>query len=148
MMIITVTGLFKDMSRKDTPLNYFNRTFIIVPEGSGYCIRNEQLFICNPTEMQEKQAKRRPAAVPDATSSAAPTYAPPHVGAAAATPEIPVLTEELKQQMTFTLSQQTNMNIEWSIKCLEDVKWNYDIALAAFHELFNLGRVPPEAFKK
>ena len=33
MMLITVTGLFKELDKKEQPVRYFNRTFIIVPEG-------------------------------------------------------------------------------------------------------------------
>ncbi|XP_066582089.1 nuclear RNA export factor 1-like [Prorops nasuta] len=145
MMLITVTGLFKELDNRDQPNRYFNRTFIIVPEGTGYCIRNEQLHINQPTESQEKQASavQIPAAQPPATPST--SGAAPLAATAITTSQ---LTEDVKQQMTLTLSQQTNMNLEWSLKCLEEVQWNYNNALAAFQEFFKRGQVPPEAFKK
>ena len=39
-----------------------------------------------------------------------------------AEPVKPVVSElnDIKQQMTMTLSQQTNMNLEWSLKCLQE----------------------------
>lgn len=141
MMLITVTGLFRELDTKDTALRFFNRTFVIVPEGSGYCIRNEQLFIANPTELQEKRAfNTQPApSLPSGSSS----YNAPNVPNISGEPM-----EEIKQSMTLSLSQQTNMNVEWSLKCLAEVQWNFDNALAAFHEFYNRGQIPPEAFKK
>ncbi|KAJ8666848.1 hypothetical protein QAD02_008510 [Eretmocerus hayati] len=132
MMVITVTGLFKELSKdnKDV-IRYFDRTFIIVPEGTGFCISNEQLHITSPTSAQEKQFNH---AVQIAQPTPGPSAAP--------------LSEEVKQQMTLTLSQETNMNIEWSLKCLEEVNWNYDNARAAFQEAFSSGKIPPHAFTK
>ncbi|CAK9805827.1 Nuclear RNA export factor 1 [Anthophora quadrimaculata] len=143
MMLITVTGLFKELDKKEQLIRYFNRTFIIVPEGNGYCIRNEQLHINQPTDVQLKQLNTQPqgqlatnpvSQTPSSSSTAKP---------------LPVsLSEDVKQQMTLTLSQQTNMNLEWSLKCLEEVLWNYDNALLAFQEFYKRGQIPPEAFNK
>lgn len=145
MMLITVTGLFKELDTKDTALRFFNRTFVIVPEGSGYCIRNEQLFIANPSEQQEKRAfTTRPVEIaPPSVPSSSSSYSAPNVPTITGEPM-----EEIKQNMTLSLSQQTNMNVEWSLKCLAEVQWNFDNALAAFHEFYNRGQIPPEAFKK
>ncbi|KOC68173.1 Nuclear RNA export factor 1 [Habropoda laboriosa] len=143
MMLITVTGLFKELDKKEQFIRYFNRTFIIVPEGSGYCIRNEQLHINQPTDAQLKQLNTQPegqmtsnpiSQTPSSSNTAKPLPAP--------------LPEDVKQQMTLTLSQQTNMNLEWSLKCLEEVLWNYDNALLAFQEFYKRGQIPPEAFNK
>ncbi|XP_043478525.1 nuclear RNA export factor 1-like [Leptopilina heterotoma] len=145
MMLITVTGLFKELDTKDTALRFFNRTFVIVPEGSGYCIRNEQLFIANPSEQQEKRAfTTRPVEIaPPSVPSSSSSYSAPNVPNITGEPM-----DEIKQNMTLSLSQQTNMNVEWSLKCLAEVQWNFDNALAAFHEFYNRGQIPPEAFKK
>ena len=55
-MHLSVTGIFKeiDSEDKETPMRSFNRVFIIVPSGSGFCIANEQLFITNCTQNQIK----------------------------------------------------------------------------------------------
>ncbi|XP_033341317.2 nuclear RNA export factor 1 [Megalopta genalis] len=144
MMLITVTGIFKELDKKDQVVRHFNRTFIIVPEGTGYCIRNEQLHISNPTAAQTKNLNTQittqiQQAVASSSSSSSSTAVKP----------VPAqLSEDVKQQMTATLSQQTNMNLEWSLKCLEEVQWNYNNALSAFHEFFKRGQIPPEAFNK
>ena len=143
-MLITVTGLFKELDTKDSSLRFFNRTFIIVPEGSGYCIRNEQLHIGHPTELQEKRAfSSQPVEASVSSPSPGPSYNTLNVLSGVAEP-----IEEIKQNMTLTLSQQTNMNVEWSLKCLAEVQWNFSNALAAFEEFFKRGQIPPEAFKK
>ncbi|XP_076244602.1 nuclear RNA export factor 1 [Calliopsis andreniformis] len=140
MMLITVTGLFKEVdgSKKEPAVRYFNRTFIIVPEGSGYCIRNEQLHVSNPTDVQLKHLSN----LTTGQMSQAP------MSSNAVKPLPSQLPEDVKQQMTMTLSQQTNMNLEWSLKCLEEVQWNYDNALSAFQEFFKRGQIPAEAFNK
>lgn len=142
MMLITVTGLFKELDKKEQPVRYFNRTFIIIPEGSGYCIRNEQLHISTPTDIQLKHLSSQPETPMPVAISQTP------LTSSTVKPLPPQLSEDVKQQMTLTLSQQTNMNLEWSLKCLEEVHWNYDNALAAFQEFFKRGQIPAEAFNK
>ncbi|KAG7199785.1 hypothetical protein KM043_000448 [Ampulex compressa] len=144
MMNITVTGLFKELDGKEQASRYFNRTFIIVPEGNGYCIRNEQLHIRHPTEAQQKYLAANSAE----TQTVAPESVPQTSSAPAPKAVAPQLTEDVKQRMTLTLSQQTNMNMEWSLKCLEEVQWDYNNALAAFQEFFKRGQIPAEAFTK
>uniref|UniRef100_A0A6V7JH14 Nuclear transport factor 2 domain-containing protein n=1 Tax=Bracon brevicornis TaxID=1563983 RepID=A0A6V7JH14_9HYME len=56
LMTITVTGGFKETISKDNPIRYFNRTFTIVLEGSGYCMKNEQVHVFPPTSTREKEA--------------------------------------------------------------------------------------------
>lgn len=142
MMLITVTGLFKELDKKEQPIRYFNRTFLIVPEGSGYCIRNEQLHISQPIDAQLKQLNSQPEAQMTDSGSQIPS-------SSGTAKSLPVqLSEDVKQQMTMTLSQQTNMNLEWSLKCLEEVLWNYDNALSAFQEFYKRGQIPAEAFNK
>ena len=59
-MFITITGYFQEFdNNKKQPIRHFNRTFVIVPEGGGYCIRNEQLHISQPSEAQLKQLNRQ-----------------------------------------------------------------------------------------
>ncbi|XP_048511817.1 nuclear RNA export factor 1-like [Athalia rosae] len=140
MMLITVSGIFKELDEKKNPNRYFNRTFVIIPEGSGYCIRNEQLHISHPTEAQQRVAFSEPAvsqmSQPSTSTSTAGSSTSGDVN------------DETKREMTIALSQQTNMNLEWSLKCLEDVSWNFDNALKAFQEFFKLGQIPAEAFVK
>lgn len=142
-MLTTVTGLFKELDKKEQPIRYFNRTFIIVPEGSGYCIRNEQLHISQPTDTQLRQLNNQNSETQITNPG---SYTPSSSGTAKSlSVQLP---EDVKQQMTMTLSQQTNMNLEWSLKCLEEVLWNYDNALSAFQEFYKRGQIPAEAFNK
>ncbi|PBC33408.1 nuclear RNA export factor 1 [Apis cerana] len=143
MMLTTVTGLFKELDKKEQPIRYFNRTFIIVPEGSGYCIRNEQLHISQPTDAQLRQLNNQNSE----TQITNPGSHTPSSSGTAKSLSVQ-LPEDVKQQMTMTLSQQTNMNLEWSLKCLEEVLWNYDNALSAFQEFYKRGQIPAEAFNK
>lgn len=56
-MHISVSGIFKEIStegKDSSPLRSFNRVFIIVPAGSGFCIANEQLYVTNCTPKQIK----------------------------------------------------------------------------------------------
>ncbi|XP_060823094.1 nuclear RNA export factor 1-like [Bombus pascuorum] len=142
MMLITITGLFKELDKKEQPIRYFNRTFTMVPKGNGCCIQNEQLHISQPTETQLKQLSDQQQAQMTNPESQTPSISD---DAKSLTVQLP---EDVKQQMTMTLSQQTNMNLEWSLKCLEELSWNYDNALSAFQEFYKLGQVPAEAFNK
>ncbi|KAL6434115.1 hypothetical protein ACFW04_005925 [Cataglyphis niger] len=137
MMFITITGYFQELDNKEQPIRYFNRTFIIVPEGNGYCICNEQLHISQPSEAQLKQLNQQ---IQPKTSELLFTGTAKSIA--------PELSEEIRQQMIVVLSQQTNMNLEWSLKCLQEMQWNYNNALFAFQELFKRGQIPSEAFTK
>ncbi|XP_034934459.1 nuclear RNA export factor 1-like isoform X2 [Chelonus insularis] len=141
MMVITVTGIFKEIGTKDEPLRYFDRTFIIVPEGTGYCIKNEQLQLGAPTTSQERQVAEGPTVTFTSEQAAQPVAAPAPVASSEPT-------DEVKKNMTMELSRVTNMNLDWSLKCLQEVQWNFDTALAAFNEFFQRGQIPQEAFNK
>lgn len=152
MMFITITGFFQEIKTKDQPIRHFNRTFIIVPVGSGYCISNEQLHISQPSEAQLKQLLHQQlnsAQLPQAQPQA-PALIQQQLPAETEKPlaMAPQLDENIKQQMIVTLSQQTNMNLEWSLKCLQEKNWIYDNALSAFQEFFKRGEIPSEAFAK
>lgn len=179
MMFVTLTGYFQEIANKEEPIRYFNRTFIIIPEGTGYCICNEQLHISQPTDVQLKQLKNQlnqsqsqsqsgqqpstsllphltpeqPVPVPMVPQTSVEQPALPLASQMSAevgnkSMETTGLSEEIKQQMVVTLSQQTNMNLQWSLKCLHEVQWNYNNAFAAFQNFYKLGQIPPEAFAK
>jgi len=143
-MFITITGYFQQLDNKEELIRYFNRTFIIVPEGEGYCIRNEQLHISQPSEVQLKELHQQ-------LNQLNTQQTQPETQTLSSTETKPVPTElddEVKKQMTLMLSQQTNMNLEWSLKCLQETQWIYDNAIAAFQEFFKRGHIPPQAFAK
>lgn len=139
MVLLTVTGFFNEFCTQENVeiLRYFNRTFTIVPEGTGFCITNEQLHISNPTLNQTEKLK----------SAEQRTLLELSTGTSMAEGR-KQLSEEVKHRMAVSLSAQTNMNIEWSSKCLEEMAWNFDNALAAFRVAFELGKIPSTAFER
>lgn len=149
-MFITITGYFKELDNKEKQIRYFDRTFVIIPEGGGYCILNEQLHISQPSDAQQKQLNSQQSQeVQPAPVAPLLVQQVPNEEAGAAKPVTAVEpSEEIKQQMIVTLRQQTNMNLTWSLKCLREVQWNYDNAFAVFQDFYKRGQVPPEAFVK
>lgn len=91
LICFTVAGVFKELSttsEEATPeVRFFQRQFIVVPAGNGFCIRNEMIFIANPTQIQLRTAFK-PAAV-QAASVVAPAAA--SVGIPVAGPIQPVV---------------------------------------------------------
>ncbi|XP_074098627.1 nuclear RNA export factor 1-like [Cotesia typhae] len=138
MMIITVTGLFKELSNKGEILRQFCRTFIIEQFGTGYCIGNEQFHLANATANQVKLVLQQ---------MDAPACSQNQDDTKLIVPENPTqLPESIREQMTRALSERTKMNHKWSYKCLSDVNWIYDVAIKAFEEHNKHGSIPPEAF--
>ncbi|XP_015011034.2 nuclear RNA export factor 1 isoform X1 [Drosophila erecta] len=66
MMVFTVTGLFKELNGEASnpgsmqlyDLRHFARTYVVVPQNTGFCIRNETIFITNATHEQLREFKR------------------------------------------------------------------------------------------
>uniref|UniRef100_A0A182P4G9 NTF2 domain-containing protein n=1 Tax=Anopheles epiroticus TaxID=199890 RepID=A0A182P4G9_9DIPT len=147
MLQLTVTGVFKE--RKDNastePLRSFQRSLVIVPANGGFCIRNEMLHINSVTRAQENKCFKP---LENGAGMAPPpaVATPAVVGVAATAPMVP--DDNTKLQMIQALSMQTNMNAEWSKRCLEETNWDYPRAEFAFNELHKGNRIPAEAFIK
>lgn len=61
LLVLSITGLFKELNgENDPPVRAFFRTMIIVPAGSGLCIRNDEICIVSPTPSQIKDAFKAP----------------------------------------------------------------------------------------
>lgn len=105
-MLLTVTGLYRERSKPTENICSFQRILVIVPSGSGFCIKNEMLHLNNATMVQIKTAfKMNPQPNPaPASIAAAPTAGPAPNDAAR------------KMQMIQLMSQRSNMNLEWSEK--------------------------------
>ncbi|XP_067011761.2 nuclear RNA export factor 1 [Anabrus simplex] len=139
LMIVSLTGMFMETDVPKTPVRSFSRVFVIVPWGTGFCITNDMLLITNPTDEQLKVAFKRPVA---ATPTTTPVSSPP-------APVVPQpVDNSVKEQMVLALAEQSNMNLLWSKKCLDDSQWDFQQALFVFTELFKQGKVPSEAFVK
>jgi len=140
LMIFTVTGIFKERDTKTTSEpKHFNRCFIVVPRGSGFCIINETLVITNATTEDKKRAFTASISSMDDLNAAA--------AAAAASPSVvapPPLDDATKRTLSTAFSEMSGMNLDWSVRCLEENEWNYDRATKVFQEKKAL--LPPEAF--
>uniref|UniRef100_A0A336LAD5 CSON002539 protein n=1 Tax=Culicoides sonorensis TaxID=179676 RepID=A0A336LAD5_CULSO len=75
LILLTVTGLFKEKKATGSTevVRSFQRSLIIVPSGSGFCIKNEVMHINVATNRQEKMIFNAPAPqvlqpVPEVTS--------------------------------------------------------------------------------
>jgi hypothetical protein len=44
------------------------------------------------------------------------------------------------------LCSRTNLRPDWAQKCLEEHKWNLDLAVAMFQITKNEGKIPQEAY--
>ncbi|CAO1332196.1 unnamed protein product [Diamesa hyperborea] len=148
MILLTVTGLFKER-RPDKNAEYvrsFQRSLVIVPNNNGFCIRNELLHINNASVLQEK-CFMNPAQLQVNQMPVQPNMLPTNSMAVA--PVVPgVPNDVIKMQMVQAMSQHSNMNIDWSRKCLEETNWDFNKAGLIFTELHQQNKIPPEAFVK
>ncbi|XP_054261590.1 nuclear RNA export factor 1-like [Macrosteles quadrilineatus] len=141
IMMMSVSGVFREVEQKK-PLRSFQRSFVIVPVGAGFCIINEVLHVSPATSDQVKMAFKPPQPVVPAV----PVAVPPVAVAGPSTPA--VLDIATKQQMVSTLALQSGMNLSFSEKCLSENNWDFDRAVFIFSELQKQGKIPPEAFIK
>lgn len=115
-MVVSVTGVFREkqsgsVSERNV-LRSFHRTMVIVQFGNGYCIKNDMLHVNTLTMAQLKTAFKPIEPVPVTSNQVqAPIQTPTPLPANATTPD-----EMTKLQMIGALSQQTQMNMEWSRK--------------------------------
>lgn len=83
LISFTVGGLFKEFcsntdsdESSDGEVRFFERQYIIVPAGGGFCIRNEMIFISNATTTQSRSfLKPLPVIAPTPQTPAATTTA-------------------------------------------------------------------------
>jgi nuclear RNA export factor len=140
MIVLTVTGLFKERNPNAEYARTFQKTMVIVPNNNGFCIINDLMHINNASQYQSRNAFK------------APIVASPQMSAPQMTPtpqQMPGTPDEVtKLQMIQAMSQQSNMNVEWSRKCLEETNWDFQRAGFVFSELFKQNKIPPEAFSK
>lgn len=153
MIVLTVTGLFKERSPnpKEEYARTFQKTMVIVPNNGGFCIKNEMLHINNASYTQARNAFKTPiATTPLATSqqSTASSSQMPAIMPIPGQDTNGAPDNSVKMQMIQAMSQQTNMNAEWSRKCLEETNWDFQRASFVFGEVFKQNKIPPEAFIK
>uniref|UniRef100_A0A8C1SX68 Zgc:153681 n=1 Tax=Cyprinus carpio TaxID=7962 RepID=A0A8C1SX68_CYPCA len=116
LLAFTVSGVFKeaDVKLRDR-VKAFSRVFITVPaRNSGLCIVNDELFVRNATSEEMRCAFAAPA----------PSNSP----------VLPTLMAS-QQEMLSAFSKMSEMNLEWSQKCLQDNAWDFHRAAQIFTEL-------------
>ncbi|KAI1277083.1 hypothetical protein F5Y07DRAFT_364030 [Xylaria sp. FL0933] len=123
-LIMTVHGDFDDQEpgTAKTAKRSFSRTFILGPGAPGRNLIR---------------------VVTDMLSIKAFAHLPP-VPTAQTTTQTTTIDDQQKQQMLLELSRQTGMTAEFSRFCLDGANWNFDQALASFHE--KRAQIPKEAF--
>ncbi|XP_072519644.1 nuclear RNA export factor 1 isoform X2 [Salminus brasiliensis] len=130
LLAFTVSGVFKEVDGKSRDsVRAFSRVFIAVPAlNSGLCLVNDELFVRNATTEEIRRAFAAPAPTP--SSSPVPTLSAP------------------QQEMLSAFSQKSEMNLEWSQKCLQHSEWDFNRAVQIFTELKAQGSIPEVAFIK
>ncbi|KTG47260.1 hypothetical protein cypCar_00048335, partial [Cyprinus carpio] len=91
------------------------------------CIVNDELFVRNATSEEIRCAFAAPA----------PSNSP----------VLPTLMAS-QQEMLSAFSKMSEMNLEWSQKCLQDNAWDFHRAAQIFTELKAQGKIPKAAFIK
>ena len=112
-----------ERSKNPPPLRQFHRTFLIVPQGSGFVIINDSLFVTNAIGPQVKTAFQKQDS-----------------------PILPKISESETQRMIKVLAQKTNLRLDWAQKCLEESGWSLDEATTRFTNAKIEGKIPQEAF--
>ncbi|XP_006876603.1 PREDICTED: nuclear RNA export factor 2-like [Chrysochloris asiatica] len=130
MLCFSVNGLFKQAEGMSQAQVYaFTRIFIVIPaNNSSLCIVNDQLSVREASPAETQRAFSTPVYTPSSSS-------------------MPTLSQE-QQGMVQAFSVQSKMNLQWSLKCLEDNEWNYTIAAQVFTMFKAEGKIPEEAFKQ
>ncbi|KAJ2881542.1 nuclear mRNA export, poly(A)+RNA binding protein [Coemansia aciculifera] len=127
--IVVIHGEFTEVQSQN--IISFDRVFALAPAqpgsaaaaiGSPCVIVNDQLTLRRYNGFHSWLAM--PADPPTATSSAL-------------APE--------QQEMARALQEQTGLNAEWTLKCLENYGWNYQLALSEFPQIRST--LPPDAFQ-
>lgn len=133
LMNFTVSGVFRGVgkSKHKQQLWTFSRGFVVVPQGLGFSVVNDSLFISVASHSQVEAYKLTP--VPSPISSPGPST------------EKSVIE---KKQMVEQFMRQTGMNESFSAKCLEENEWDYQKSTLVFNELNMSSLIPSEAFQK
>ena len=105
VMSFSVTGVFREVDHSEPVIRHFTRMFVVVPQGGGFCIVNESLFVTAATRLQVKNAFTDGTNLGRASAAASP-------GAPAAnSPDANTI-----RSMIEAMSQKSGMNAEWSKK--------------------------------
>lgn len=137
---VVVSGVYRreGLKQQSGCIRAFQRSLIIVPQGSGFCIANEQLYVTLATYEQIKEAFKCGGAGPSAAVPvAAAVVAPPATGGL----------EPQQLLMIEQFSTESKMKPEYSKMCLEQNAWDFQKAASLFVSLKAEGKIPPEYFQ-
>jgi len=149
MISFVLHGFFKEadeLRSESRPLvRAFSRSFVIVPCGNGMVIINDMLTITNARPEQTKNMFKPPTQPAPSISSPSPSQ--PGPAPSISSPTSAAFTPE-QIQMVESFSQQSGMNKEFSLRCLQENAWDYQKAGTIFTQLQTDGKIPPDAFIK
>ncbi|KRY13727.1 Nuclear RNA export factor 1 [Trichinella patagoniensis] len=128
----------------------FTRSFILRRvTAQGLCIENDMLNVRN---VSEEELRSYTTTVQNALN--APPQVNQQIGQITAPSVSTDTSVNLGSQVAQSpvamgelLSRETNLRLEWAMKCLEDNGWQYNDAKNAFLRLLEQGNVPPQAFR-
>ncbi|XP_018573360.1 nuclear RNA export factor 1-like [Anoplophora glabripennis] len=130
--VINVCGVFRELPQNLLDAERclgFSRTFALqmLSAGQEWVIINEQLHVYNALNVQLSTSFKNPK--------------PTRIDI------IPVAeTVKDQQQLANALKIITNLNTDWSKKCLEECNYDLKKALALFIDLYKVDKIPSEAF--
>ena len=101
---------------------------MVVPNGAGFVIINETLFVSQATDLTKRKAFLTQPVTSQPTTSTI------------------VVDDNTKQSLATSFSQKSGMNLQYSAQCLEENNWDFDKAAVVFSEAKAKGSIPPEAF--
>ncbi|KAG7165454.1 Nuclear RNA export factor 1-like 3 [Homarus americanus] len=149
LIVVILSGVFRQLADRNPPIRSFTRNIIIIPEGSGFCICNEQLYITTATIDQVKKAFKTPV-VSTAQSSEPDTSIPSTstVPEQSQPPSVPQSAPDPGQQqaMVVKFSTESGMLPQFSQLCLEQNGWDFNKAAVMFSQLKMENKIPPEYF--
>ena len=125
LVVMSVTGVFRERSEPGTPMRWFQRVLVLMPlAGGSYCIVNEQFHISSATAAQVSAFKAPAASAVAAAPAVATTALPAAVVPAAVVPaavapaaaELVTTDPVIRQQMVQSFAEQSGMNAQFSQK--------------------------------
>lgn len=153
-ILVVISGVYRELFKKQEPLRAFSRTFYIVPQGQGFVIVNDLLVITSPTVKQiqnygknkaQQQTVDRSMADMDGASTSSgiksrlgPTIASPAMAANA--------DNAIKDQLIQQFMNATQMNRSFAAQCLEENGFDINTAMDVFVKLKEQNAIPSEAF--
>ncbi|KAH9422072.1 Nxf1p [Dermatophagoides pteronyssinus] len=157
---VVVNGLLQETLKTQSSFRSFCRTFFLVPHNNGFVILNEMLLISSPSIKQINEHK--PLIEKETSSNKADLvmknfdFKPSNlivtsnlitnqsnVTFASSAPKLP---NDPREEIIRKFKEETKMNRQFSIQCLEENGFNPAVAYDVFLKLKQANALPPEAF--